>query len=109
MFKKGLIYEDTRINNWDSKLRTTVADSEIEYVDKESLFNFVSWRVKETGEEIVIGTTRPELICTCGMVIFNPDDKRYKHLNGKTAISPIFEKEIKIKSHPLAQIGKGTG
>jgi len=109
MFKKGLIYEDTRINNWDSKLRTTVADSEIEYVDKESLFNFVSWRVKETGEEIVVGTTRPELICTCGMVIFNPDDKRYKHLNGKTAISPIFEKEIKIKSHPLAQIGKGTG
>lgn len=109
LYKKGLIYEDTRINNWDPKLRTTIADSEIEYKDIESNFNDVKWKVKETGEEVVIGTTRPELICTCGMVIFNPEDKRYKHLEGKTTISPIFEKEIKIKAHPLAQIDKGTG
>ncbi|MEK6760677.1 MAG: valine--tRNA ligase [Nanoarchaeota archaeon] len=109
LFKKGFVYEDTRINNWDSKLKTTIADSEIEYEDKESWFNFVKWKVKETGEEILIGTTRPELICTCGMVIFNPDDKRYKKLNGKTAISPIFGKEVPIKAHPLAQIEKGTG
>jgi len=109
LFKKGLVYEDTRINNWDPKLQTTLADSEIEYNDLQSTFNFVKWKIKETGEEIVIGTTRPELICTCGMVIFNPNDKRYKHLEGKTAISPIFNKEIKIKSHSLAEEGKGTG
>ncbi len=109
LFKKGLIYEDTRINNWDPKLRTTLADSEIDYKDIESYFNDVIWKVKETGEEIIIGTTRPELICTCGMVIFNPEDKRYAHLEGKTAISPIFEKEIPIKAHPLADIEKGTG
>ncbi|MGD9276780.1 MAG: valine--tRNA ligase [Candidatus Pacearchaeota archaeon] len=109
LFKKGLVYEDTRINNWDSKLQTTIADSEIEYKDMMSNFNNVKWKIKETGEEIVIGTTRPELIATCGMVIFNPKDERYKKLKGKTAISPIFEKEIPIKTHPLAQIDKGTG
>lgn len=109
LFKRGLVYEDTRINNWDPKLRTTIADSEIEYKDIESNFNDVKWKVKETGEEIIIGTTRPELICTCGMVIFNPEDKRYKKLEGKTAISPIFGKEIPIKSHPLADMEKGTG
>ena len=109
LFKKGLVYEDTRINNWDPKLQTTIADSEIEYKDIESNFNDVKWIVKETDEEIIIGTTRPELICTCGMVIFNPADERYKHLEGKTAITPIFNKEVKIKSHPMAQIDKGTG
>ena len=109
LYKKGLVYEDVRINNWDPKLRTTIADSEIEYEDISSNFNDIKWKIKETGEEIVIGTTRPELICTCGMVIFNPEDKRYKHLEGKTAISPLFEKEIPVKSHPLAQIDKGTG
>lgn len=109
LFKKGLVYEDTRINNWDPKLQTTIADSEIEYKDIPSTFNYIKWKVKETGEEIIIGTTRPELICTCGMVIFNPDDKRYKHLKGKTAISPLFNKEITIKPHPLADIEKGTG
>ncbi|MDA3836773.1 MAG: valine--tRNA ligase [Nanoarchaeota archaeon] len=109
LYKKSMIYEDARINNWDPKLRTTIADSEIEYVEITSTFNDIKWKVKETGEEIVIGTTRPELICTCGMVIFNPEDERYKHLEGKTAISPIFEKEVPIKSHPAAQIDKGTG
>lgn len=109
LFKKGLIYEDKRINNWDPKLRTTIADSEIEYKDIPSTFNDIKWKVKETGEEIIIGTTRPELICSCGMVIFNPEDERYKHLEGKTAVTPLFDIEVQIKSHPLAQIDKGTG
>ncbi|MEK6885845.1 MAG: valine--tRNA ligase [Nanoarchaeota archaeon] len=109
LYKKGLIYEDARINNWDPKLRTTIADSEIEYKDIPSTFNDIKWKVKETGEEIIIATTRPELICTCGMVIFNPEDKRYKHLAGKHAISPIFGKAVQIKAHPLAQIDKGSG
>ncbi|MEK6823873.1 MAG: valine--tRNA ligase [Nanoarchaeota archaeon] len=109
LFKKGLIYEDSRINNWDPKLQTTLADSEIEYKDVPSIFNYVKWKVKETGQEIIIATTRPELICTCGAVIFNPKDERYKKLEGKTAISPIYEKEIPIKSNPLADQEKGTG
>ena len=109
LFKRGLIYEDSRINNWDSKLQTTISDSEIEYKDLPSTFNYVKWKVKETGHEIIIATTRPELICTCGMVIFNPKDERYKKLEGKTAISPIFGKEIKIKSNSLADPEKGTG
>jgi valyl-tRNA synthetase len=109
LFKRGLIYEDSRITNWDPKLRTTIADSEIDYEEIESNFNEIKWKVKGTGEEIIIGTTRPELIATCGMVIFNPKDKRYEHLEGKTVISPIFEEEILIKANPLAQIDKGTG
>lgn len=109
LYKKGFIYEDSRINNWDPKLRTTIADSEIEYKDIPSTFNDIKWKIKETGEEIVIGTTRPELICSCGMVIFNPEDKRYQHLEGKTAVTPLFNLEVPIKSHPLAQIDKGTG
>jgi len=109
LYKKELIYEDKRINNWDPKLQTTVADAEIEYKEIESNFNHVKWKVKETGKEIIIATTRPELICTCGMVIFNPKDKRYQKLNGKTAISPIFGKEIPIREHPFADQDIGSG
>lgn len=109
LYKKGLVYEAKRINNWDPKLRTTIADSEIDYKDIPSTFNDIKWKVKETGEEIIIATTRPELICTCGMVIYNPKDERYQHLDGLTAISPIFGKEVPIREHPLAQIDKGSG
>ncbi|MBW2995069.1 class I tRNA ligase family protein, partial [Candidatus Woesearchaeota archaeon] len=109
MWGKGLIYEDERINNYCPGCQTTLADAEVVYKDFSTLFNDIVFKVKETGEKLVIGTTRPELVCTCGMVIFNPADKRYKHLDGKTAITPIFEKAIPIKAHPMAEIEKGTG
>ena len=108
LYKRGLIYEDMRITNWDPKLQTTIADSEIDYKEISSTLNFIRWKVKETGIEIIIATTRPELICTCGMIIFNPEDERYKGLDGKTAVSPIFGKEVKIRAHPMADPEKGT-
>ncbi|MEM4330625.1 MAG: valine--tRNA ligase [Candidatus Pacearchaeota archaeon] len=109
LYKKGLIYEDKRVNNWDTKLRTTIADAEIVYKEVPSTFCYVKWKVKDTNEEIIIATTRPELICTCAMVIFNPKDERYSHLEGKKAITPIFNKEVPIIPHSLAQKDKGTG
>lgn len=109
LWNKGLIYEDDRINNYCPGCQTTIADAEIEYKDLPTFFNDIVFRCKETGEELVIGTTRPELVCTCGMVIFNPEDERYKHLEGKTAITPIFEHEVPIRAHPMAEIDKGTG
>ncbi|MBN1941128.1 MAG: valine--tRNA ligase [Candidatus Diapherotrites archaeon] len=109
LWKKGLIYEDERITNYCPGCRTTIADSEVEYAEIASKFNDVKFKVKETGEDLIIGTTRPELICTIGMVIYNPTDDRYKHLEGKTAVSPIFGKEVPIKAHPYADPEKGTG
>ncbi len=109
LYKRKLIYEDKRINNWDSKLQTTIADSEVEYKEIKSTFNYIKWDIKNSDEKIIIATTRPELICSCGMIIFNPDDERFKHLENKIAISPIFEKEIIIKSHPMADQNKGSG
>jgi len=108
MYKKKLVYEDTRINNWDPKLRTTVADSEVEYKEIASTFNDVKWAVSGGGE-IVIATTRPELIGTCSAVIYHPDDKRYKKLEGKKAIIPIYGREVPIMAHPFADPSKGTG
>ncbi len=109
LWKKGLIYEAERITNYCPGCQTSIADAEIEYAEKPTNFNDVKFKVKETGEEIIIGTTRPELICTCAMVIFNPEDKRYKKLEGKSAITPVFGKEVPIRAHPMAQMDKGTG
>ncbi|MEM7819862.1 MAG: valine--tRNA ligase [Candidatus Aenigmatarchaeota archaeon] len=109
LWKKGLIYEADRVNNYCPGCMTTLADAEIIYKDIPSTFVDIKFKVKESGEDIIIGTTRPELICTCTMIIFNPDDERYKHLEGKTAITPLFNKEVPIRSHPIAKIEKGTG
>ncbi len=109
MWKKGLVYEDKRINNYCHGCGTTLADAEVDYKEGETLFNDVIFTGKETGEKLIISTTRPELICTCAMVIYNPSDERYVHLEGKTAITPIYDKEIPIIAHPYADPEKGTG
>lgn len=109
LFRDSMIYEDLRICNWDPKLRTTVADAEIEYKDIASTFNYVKFKVKETGEEIIIATTRPELIAACGMIIFEPGDERYEKLEGKTALTPLYNKEVPIVEHPFAKKDKGSG
>ncbi|UCD02881.1 MAG: valine--tRNA ligase, partial [Candidatus Aenigmatarchaeota archaeon] len=109
LLKKGLIYEDNRVNNFCPGCQTTLADAEVNYENRAGFYYNVKFRVKETGEDIIIATTRPELICTVGMVIFNPADKRYRHYEGKTAVSPIFGKEVPIKAHPSAEMERGTG
>jgi valyl-tRNA synthetase len=109
LYNKGLIYEANKVVNWDPKLQTTVADSEIIYEDRAGFFHEIVFKVKGTKEEVIIATTRPELVCSCARVIFNPEDKRYKHLEGKTLITPYFDKEVKCLSHPVAEMDKGTG
>ncbi len=109
LYKKGRIYEDSRINNWDLKLQTTIADSEINREEKETNLNYVAFNVKEIDEEIIIATTRPELLCTSALIIYNPKDERYKHLKGKKAITPIFNNEVEIIEHTDADPEFGTG
>ncbi|MBW3021574.1 valine--tRNA ligase, partial [Candidatus Woesearchaeota archaeon] len=109
LYKKGLIYEDERVNNYCPGCQTTIADSEIDYKDFPSKFIDVKWHIKETGEEIVIATTRPEFLASCAMVCFHPDDERYQHLAGMTAIVPLYGFEVPIKAHTVADAEKGTG
>lgn len=109
LYHKGLIYEAERVNNYCPGCQTTLADAEIEYEDRPAFFYDIIFTCKETGEKLAVGTTRPELVCGLAMVIFHPDDARYKHLDGKTVVSPVFNKEVKIKAHPQAVMEKGTG
>jgi len=109
LWKKGSIYEDKRPTNWCPVCRTTIADAEIDYAEIETYLNYMKFKVKETGETIVIATTRPELLCTCAAVLFHPEDSRYQHLKGKTAIVPIFKQDVPILAHTYAKPEFGTG
>ena len=60
-------------------------------------------------KEIIIASTRPELLCACKTVIVNPDDERYSNLIGKNLIVPLTNKEVKITPHHSAKIEFGSG
>jgi valyl-tRNA synthetase len=108
-WKRGLIYEDEKVTNYCPVCRTTISDAEVEYEEEETILNYVKFRVQETGEDILIATTRPELLCSCRIVIFNPYDARYKHLEGKHAIVPIYGHSVEIVQHPYAKPDFGSG
>jgi valyl-tRNA synthetase len=109
LWNKGLIYEDTRPNNYCIECGTTIADAEIEYEELQTELIYIKFKLKETGKDIIIATTRPELLCSCAAVVFNPKDERYKSLEGKHAIVPIFDKDVKIFANPYAKEEFGSG
>jgi len=109
LWHKGLIYEDVKPTNYCPICKTAIADAEVEYKEGKTKLNYIKFKVKETGKEIVIATTRPELLCSCKIILFNPEDDRYKDLEGKHAIIPIYGGEVEIRPHPYAKPEFGTG
>lgn len=108
-WKRGLIYEDLKPTNYCYKCRTTISDAEVEYEEGKTFLNYIKFKVKETGEWITIATTRPELLSTCKIILFNPDDMRYKMLEGLHATVPVYNHVVEIKSHPYAKPEFGSG
>lgn len=109
LWKKGLIYEATRPNNYCHDCGTTIADAEVQYEELPTRLVFVQFRVQETGEPLTIATTRPELICACQRVIVNPSDERYTALHGKHATLPVYNRNVEINPHQSAKSEFGTG
>jgi len=109
LWNAGLIYEDDKPTNYCTVCGTTISDAEVEYEESKTYLNFIKFKIKETGKEIIIATTRPELLPSCKLIIFHPSDERYKILEGMHAIVPLFGIEIPIVSHPYAKPEFGSG
>jgi len=109
LWDKGLIYEAERPNNWCPHCKTTIADAEVEYKERDGYLYYLKYKVKETGEDLIVATTRPELLFGCRVVVVHPDDERYKHLHGKTAVVPLIGREVPIVPHREVDPEFGTG
>ena len=112
LFKSGDIVEDLRPNIYDPVEGTTIADAEVQRIQRKTKLCHVIWKT-EDGERITISTTRPEMICACGVIMVHPDDSRYTHLIGKRAILPLpvqdREITVEIMAHPSVKMDFGTG
>ena len=112
LFKRGDIVEDLRPNIYDPVEGTTIADAEVERLRRKTKLIDIRWTT-EDGYEVVISTTRPELICACGVVAVHPDDNRYHHLIGKKILLPVDtkgrSKSVEITTHPSVKSEFGSG
>src|SRR5699024_8664929 len=104
----GHAYNAEAPTMWDVSFQTAVAQAELE--DKEVPGAYYRYAFSaDDGSEVFIETTRPELLPACSGLVAHPDDDRYKHLFGKTVTSPLFDVEVEVYPHELAQPDKGAG
>lgn len=107
LFKKGLLYRKDSPVMWDTKLQTVLAQADTEDVLMKSHFNDIVFNCE--GKDLIIGTTRPEMLSACVALLYNPKDSRYVHLKGKFAKVPLYDFEVPILEDELVDIDKGTG
>ena len=109
LWKKGEVYLANRPNNYDWVSGTTIADAEIIYDDLQTKLVYMKFKIKDTDKEIIIASTRPELLCACRTIIVNPEDERYSEFIGKKIIVPLTNVEVELATHHSAKQEFGSG
>ena len=105
--ERGEAYQSMAPTLWDVTFRTAVAQAELEDREQPGAYHRVGFE-GPTGK-VFIETTRPELLPACVALVAHPDDERYQALFGQTVTTPLFDVEVPVVSHRLAQIDKGSG
>jgi valyl-tRNA synthetase len=116
LYRKGLIYKDKRLVNWDPKLLTAISDLEVIQVETKGHLWHLRYPIEgkkfdpnDSSTFIVVATTRPETMLGDTAVAVHPDDERYKKLVGKNVILPLVGRKIPIIADEYSDPEKGSG
>ena len=108
LYKKGALVYQEMPTIWSTKTLTTIAQAEIEDINKAGIFNYLNFHTVD-GEAIPIATTRPELLSSCVAMFIHPENQKYAHLIGEDAVVPLYNNIVKILADEKADPEKGTG
>tara|TARA_Y100000310_G_scaffold304369_1_gene343456 strand:- start:3305 stop:5725 length:2421 start_codon:yes stop_codon:yes gene_type:complete len=108
------LYEDKRIYRkrspfiWCPECQTAIAQVEMRDDERDSRFVYMKFDTS-IGDQIVIATTRPELLPACVAIHVHPEDKRYKKFIGAKAKIPFSDREVKIEANKDVKVDFGSG
>ncbi|MCH8292999.1 valine--tRNA ligase [Candidatus Poribacteria bacterium] len=109
LYNGGLIFRGEYMVNWCPECQTAVSDLEVDPIEIDGNFYHIKYPIKDSDEFVEIATTRPETMLGDTAVAVHPEDARYQHLIGKTAILPILERELRIIADEYVDREFGTG
>jgi valyl-tRNA synthetase len=93
---------------WDTHFETALAQADLESLPRRGKLHAVAFQ-GGGGRELVISTTRPELIPACVALYCHPSDERYRGLAGTPAVVPLFGYEVPVLADEEVEAGFGTG
>jgi valyl-tRNA synthetase len=106
MYKDKLVYRDKYPVYWCPRCVSAVAKAELDEEEKQGRIFHVKFQGPDG--ELIIATTRPELLPACEAVLYNPDDERYKGLAGKKITTPLG-KEVPAFADKEVDMEFGSG
>ncbi|MDY7079647.1 MAG: valine--tRNA ligase [Chloroflexota bacterium] len=138
LYEKGLVYRGAYLVNWCPRCESAISDLEVIPEERSSHLWHIRYPVMnddwdgppppspplEGGERgewgsggwaegatefIHMATTRPETILGDTGVAVNPEDARWQHLIGKTAVLPAIGRRIPIIADEVVDPEFGTG
>lgn len=108
LYRRGMAYKALRPSFYCPGCGTSIAEADIEYEDRPSSLAYIRFPLEPQGD-VVIVTTRAELLPACRAIMVHPEDDRYRALIGREAEVPLFHQRVRVYPHPSAKPEFGTG
>lgn len=112
LYKQNQVYEDYKPVFWDWIDGTAISQAEIDDKEFDGEMFDIAFK-QENGENLIISTTRPEMIYGCFCIFIHPDDLekngRYAHLKDSYVYTPLYNKKVPILADEDTIKDKGTG
>lgn len=109
LYNKGLIYRDIKAINWDPELETALSNIEVVNKPTEQKMYYIKYFIENSSEFLEVATVRTETLLSDVALVYNSEDKRYKHLQGKFAIHPITKRKLPIIEDDYVDKDFGSG
>ena len=130
LYDKGREYRRKAPAIWCPDCETAISQVEMEGAERDSRENDIAFELveaggepapdapdesggyplaREPGDDLVITTTRPELLPACVAMFVHPEDDARGHLVGGTARVPLFGHEVPILADERVDRDTGTG
>ena len=108
LYKMNRIYRKRAPFVWCPECQTAIAQVEMKDSKRESNLVYMKFDTSK-GKQIVIATTRPELLPSCVAIHIHPNDKRFNKLIGAKAKIPFSNREVKITTNKDVDMEFGSG
>lgn len=109
LYNQGLIYQGTRITNWDPVIKTAISDIEVIHQEVEGNLYYLKYFLEDKSDFITVATTRPETIFADVAICVHPEDARFTYLHNQKVINPGTGELIPIILDEYVDMEFGTG
>ncbi|MDQ7983131.1 MAG: valine--tRNA ligase [Spiroplasma sp.] len=109
LYQKGLIYQGTKIVNWDPTLQTAISNIEVDYQEVKGKLYYLKYYLKDKSNYLTVATTRPETMFADQALVINPKDKRYQKYLNQEVINPANNQLIKVVADDYVDMTFASG